>query len=78
MHVALRERDRDALSVEALLHFLHEVEIDTPIVSRGTPRTNHEVNTAIVERRNRNLRRRIFEDSVIFSDARLDDVFTLI
>ena len=49
MHIALRERDRDAFLVEAFLHRARDVPVHRPVVTGPGPGTYHEVDRGFAQ-----------------------------
>jgi len=49
MHIALRERDRDAFLVEAFLHRARDVPVHRPVVTGPGPGAYHEVDRGLAQ-----------------------------
>ena len=43
VHIALRERDRDTLGIEALLDLARDVPVDLPVIGRCHPWPHDEI-----------------------------------
>ena len=75
MHIALREREWNALLVKRQLHIFNKIEVNTPIVSGIHPWTGGNIDAVITKVRDHNHWRRVFQKRLVGSDNWLEYAF---
>ena len=78
MNIPLREGNRDAFRIEALLNLFLGVEAHVPVIRRLHPWTHHEIDAAVGELQDGNRGRGFVEDPIVLSENRLEDRLYLI
>ena len=73
MHIALGEGNADPLGIKLFFDFLGGVEEKRPVIIRRGPDPHFEVDTAVGQLSNDDLRRRIFQNTCVLIDNLLDN-----
>ena len=77
MHVALRERDRDAFGVEGEFGPLDQIEAEAPEIGGAHPGARGDVDAAVAQFRDHHQRRRFGVGPLVLGDQPGKDVFRL-